>query len=389
VILGRFNASTFIPIVVSSVTASFVARILIGNTPAFSVPSYGLNHPLELLLYVLLGVLAALAAVLFVKTLYKIEDCFNMWKWVPSYLKPVFGGMIIGLLGLYYPQILGVGYETIEAAFNSEYSAYTLASVVLVKILATSITLGSGHSGGVFAPSLVIGATLGGSFGLLAQGLVPQIVVHPGAYAIAGMGAVVAGTTQAPITAVLIIFEMTRDYSIMLPLMTAVVFSTLIFSRLSKGSIYTIKLLRRGVNLEDGKDVNLMKQILIKDIMTTPVVTVNDNEQLGNVIEKMHNTKHNSFPVLNSQGELVGIIALQDIREMPVKGIMDVPVKNVMSTRLTTIQPEDSVDQAFRLLRKHDIGHLPVVTAENPRCLVGIITRSDLIKAYERHSLGR
>jgi len=384
VILNKFTSTTFIPIVVSSVTASVIARIFVGDIPAFIVKSYPLNHPLELILYTLLGVLAALISVIFVKMLYKSEDIWDGMHFLPEWSRPIFGGIIIGLIGLKFPQVLGVGYETIEATFNGELLMVTLFSLVFMKIIATSITLGSGHSGGVFAPSLFMGSTLGGAFGIFMKQLFPNIVGHPTSYAIAGMGAVVAGATQAPITAVLIIFEMTRDYKIMLPLMIAVVFSTLIYSYLNKGSIYTLKLLRRGIDLEAGRDINIMKQIKVKDVMSSPVEFVKETDKIGNVIKIMHNSKHNGFPVLNVKNELVGIVTLQDIRVVPVEGIMELPVPKLMSKKLIYTFSEKTLDDVFKILNDNDIGHLPVVSTENTKHLIGIITRSDLVKAYDK-----
>ncbi|KUO49731.1 MAG: hypothetical protein APF76_00345 [Desulfitibacter sp. BRH_c19] len=387
VILGRFASATFIPIVISSVTASVIAQMFMGDVPAFFVHAYSLNHPLELILYSLLGVLAAISAVLFVKVLYKTEDIIDEVKILPEWSKPVFGGIVIGMIGLKFPQILGVGYETIEAVFRGEILLITLIALVFVKIIATSLTLGSGFSGGVFAPSLFIGATLGGAFGLIVQQVFPGISIDSGAYAIVGMGAVVAGATQAPITAILIIFEMTRDYRIILPLMIAVVFSTLIFSYLSKDSIYTKKLSRRGVNLHLGKDINIMKRIRVKEVMSSPVEVVQDTDKVGDVIKKMHNSKHNGFPVMNLAGELTGIIALHDIREAPVKGIMEMPVLSLMNRKLIVTNPDETLDDVFKKLGLHEIGHLPVVAGDNPKKLLGIITRSDIVKAYDKKLL--
>lgn len=387
VILGKFNSMVFVPVVISSVTASVIARIYLGDIPAFMVQAHSLNHPLELGFYVVLGFISAFIGVLFTRVLYKTEDIFDSWKGFPEWLKPVIGGLIIGLIGLKFPQVLGVGYETIEGTFRGNFVLSTLVLLVVIKILATSLTLGSGHSGGVFAPSLFIGATLGGAFGLVVNQLFPEIAAYPAAYAIVGMGAVVAGTTQAPITAVLIIFEMTRDYRIILPLMIAVVISTLVFSVLSQGSIYTLKLLRRGINIESGRDVNIMKLIKVKDVMSSPVEVIHLNDKVENVIKMMNESKHNGFPVLNDRGELTGIVALQDIRELPATGIMDLPVHKLMSRKLVVAYPEETLDDVFAKLNKHDIGHLPVVEEENPKHLVGIVTRSDVIKAYDKKIL--
>lgn len=394
IILNNFTSSTFVPIVISSVTASAISRMLLGDAPAFIVQAFVLHSPIELIFYGVLGIISAFIAFVFVKTLYATEDLFDAIKAIPEWLKPVFGGLIIGLIGLKFPQVLGVGYESIGQAINGQFVLGTLLMLVIVKLLATSLTLGSGHSGGVFAPSLFAGAVLGGAFGLILKGIFPTIVGNPGAYAIAGMGAVVAGATQAPITAVLIIFEMTRDYHIVLPLMIAVVFSTNVFAYLSrvylqKGNIYTLKLLRRGVNLQDGRDVNIMKLIKVSDVMSTSVEVVHENDKMEKVIQMMHDGKHNGFPTINDQGELVGIITLQDIRDVPAQGIMGIPVSQISTNELVVTYPDKTIDDVFVILQKYDIGHLPVVNPDNPNKLVGILTRSDIIKAYDKEMVGR
>lgn len=392
IILNNFTSKTFVPVVISSVTASAISRVVLGDEPAFIVQAFHLNHPIELVFYAVLGIIAAFIALVFIKTLYATEDLFDAIKVIPEWFKPVVGGLIIGLIGLRFPQILGVGYESIGKAFNGEFLLGTLLALVVIKLLATSITLGSGHSGGVFAPSLFAGATLGGAIGIILKGFFPTIVGNPGAYAIAGMGAVVAGTTQAPITAVLIIFEMTRDYQIVLPLMIAVVFSANVFAYLSrvylnKGNIYTLKLFRRGVNLQSGRDINIMKQIRVADVMESPVEVIQEDDKLENVIQMMHDSKHNGFPTINERGELTGIITLQDIRETPVEGIMEILVSKVMSRKLVVTYPNETIDEVFSKLQKYDIGHLPVVSKDTPKEIVGILTRSDIIKAYDKQLL--
>jgi len=393
IILDNFESTTFVPIVISSVTASAISRMFLGDAPAFIVQAFVLHSPIELIFYAVLGIISAFIAFIFVKTLYATEDLFDAIKAIPEWSKPVFGGLIIGLIGLEFPQVLGVGYESIGQAINGQFVLGTLLMLVIVKLVATSLTLGSGHSGGVFAPSLFAGAALGGAFGLILKGAFPTIVGNPGAYAIAGMGAVVAGATQAPITAILIIFEMTRDYHIVLPLMIAVVFSTNVFAYLSrvylqKGNIYTLKLLRRGVNLQDGRDVNIMKLIKVSDVMSFPVAVVHEDARIENVIQMMHDGKHNGFPTINDKGELAGIITLQDIRDIPVKGIMEIPVSEISTSKLVVTYPDKTIDDVFGILQKYDIGHLPVVNPKNHKELIGILTRSDIVKAYDKEMVG-
>ncbi len=266
IILGDFALPTFTPIILASVMATEVSRILIGNYPAFQVPPYDLLFPQELILYCILGIIAGVVAVSFTVTLYKVEDIWDAWKF-PEYLKATIGGLVIGTIALGFPQIMGVGYDSITKALLSQETWTILLLLVPLKILATSITIGSGGSGGIFAPSLFMGAMLGGAFGAGAHYLFPYHTAQPGAYAIVGMGALVAGTTQAPIQAFLILFELTQNYKIIAPIMICCVISTFVARSVKKESIYTMKLLRRGVDIRAGRDVNVLKSMRVDDFM--------------------------------------------------------------------------------------------------------------------------
>jgi CIC family chloride channel protein len=258
VILGNFSVKAFGTVVIASVTASVVGRAAFGDVPAFHVPEYTLNSLWEFPLYLVVGIAAAVVGALYTRAIYGFEDLFERWKAVPEWSKAAFGGLLLGGTALAYgavpglgfdrvPQVYGVGYETIESGLLGNQVMLVMLALAGLKILATSLTIGSGGSGGVFAPSLFIGSMLGGSLGLLFAQLVPGVPGPPGAYALVGMGAVFAGSTHASMTAVLIIFEMTGDYKIILPLMLAVVTATLLSGVLLKGeTIYTLKLTRRG-----------------------------------------------------------------------------------------------------------------------------------------------
>lgn len=388
VILGKFLPNSFFSIVISAVSASVVSARFFGSNPAFKVQEYLSGQPVELLFYVVLGILAAIVGTLFVKIMYKSEDLFDKLNYLPNWLKPALGGLIVGIIGIQFPEALGIGYDTITAIFNQEFLLTSLLVFILIKIVLTSVTLSSGFSGGIFAPSLVMGAALGQAVGLTVNLIFPELGVNPATYAIVGMGAVLAGTIQAPLTALLIIFEMTHNYNIVLPLMISVVFSAIIFSRLNKGkSIFTMKLIKRGVNIKSGKDVNIMKDIFVKDIMISNVETCRDYDKASKVIQMMHDTKHNGYPVLNAKDELIGIITLQDIREAPVEGIMELSISKLMSRKLITAFPNDTLDEVFTKLSTNDIGHIPIVSEEKMNKLVGVITKSDLIKAYNQKLL--
>jgi CIC family chloride channel protein len=375
VILGEFSVRYFSTVVISSVTASVVGRIAFGDVPAFVVPQYSLVSPWELLLYVLLGILAGLVALLFVRTLYWFEDISDAWRF-PEYVKPAVGGLLVGVLGFYLPQVFGVGYEAMEDALLGKMLLGTMGLLILAKVLATSLTIGSGGSGGVFAPSLFIGAMLGGAFGTLAHQTLPGITAAPGAYALVGMAAVFAGAAHAPITAVIILFEMTNDYRIILPLMLATVVSVLLSQKLNRESIYTLKLARRGIRLEYGRDVDVMQGVLVGEAMTTDVDTVYADLSLVDLDRVFHETHHHGFPVLDGNGELFGVVTVQDLERAKERG----PVVGLSVRDITTRQV---LVAHLKRLGTRDVGRLPVVDRQNPKHLVGAIRRHDIVRAYK------
>ena len=383
VILGEFSVRYFSTVVISSVTASVVGRIAFGNAPAFVIPQYSLVSPWELFLYVLLGILAGLVALLFVRTLYWTEDLFDAWHF-PEYFKPVVGGLLIGVVGFYFPQVFGVGYEAMEDALLDKMLLGTMGLLILVKVLATSLTIGSGGSGGVFAPSLFIGAMLGGAFGTVANQMLPDVTAAPGAYALVGMAAVFAGAAHAPITAIIILFEMTNDYRIILPLMLATVISVLLAQRLRRENIYTLKLARRGIRLEHGRDVDVMQGVLVGEAMTTSLDTVDADLPLVDLDRAFHETHHHGFPVLDDNGELFGVVTVQDMERAKERGpIEGLCVRDITTQSLLVAYPDEPVWAALKRLGTRDIGRLPVVDRQNPRRLVGAIRRHDIVRAYK------
>ncbi len=252
VLMGRIHAD-FLLVLLTSLSSCIVARSFLGNHPAFMVPAYELSSPAELPLYFLMGLLVGMAAMAYVRLLYRAEDLFRDWSF-PEPLKPAVGGLMVGLLIRFFPQVYGSGFPAIESALWVRFPWELLLGLFLAEMLANCATLGSGGSGGVFAPSLYMGAMLGGAYGVLAHSLFPAWTGGPGAYAMVGMAAFFAAGAKAPMTALLILFEMTNDYRIMLPLMTATVASTFVSHRLLPQSIYTLKLHRRGISFPQHED---------------------------------------------------------------------------------------------------------------------------------------
>jgi CIC family chloride channel protein len=279
------------------------------------------------------------------------------------------------------PQVYGVGYETIEASMRGELLIGVALALMVLKVLATSLTLGSGGSGGVFAPGLFVGATLGGGFGLLMHQLFPGLPGPPGAYALVGMGALFAGTTFASLTAVIIMFELTGDYKIILPLMATVVVSTLVSRFLMKGeSIYTLKLTRRGVRVRHGRDEDVLEGVRAEEAMSREVTTVTPDTPVPHVSRLFHETNRHAFPVLDHEGLLCGIVSLSDLKR--AKDGSTGRVAEVMSEKLVTIHPDETLDAVLRKMGPRDLSRLPVVARNDPRRLLGVIRRNDLVRAY-------
>ncbi|MGQ9570858.1 MAG: chloride channel protein, partial [Thermodesulfovibrionales bacterium] len=382
VILGDYALRFFSSVVLSSVTATVISRSFLGDHPAFMVPAYQLLSVWEIPLYFIFGFFAAFTALLFVKSLYKCEDIFNSWK-IAEYIKPAAGGLIIGLIGLFYPQIFGVGYEAIELALYGKIAFWLVFILVFIKIFATSITIGSGGSGGVFAPSLFIGAMLGESYGKLTQFLFPEYGIPSGACALVGMGSVFAGASHAPISAILIMFEMTGNYKIILPLMITCIISTLVVRRFTKESIYTLKLRRRGVDIQKVREKDLMDKITVSEAMVKNVVTLEESLTVKNVEQLLKSThKHKGFPVLDSKGNLVGMVTRKDINETIINGQADTPLREIMNKDIVICYPDGDLKTALQKLATRGIGRIPVVERSNPLCLLGLITRENIIDSY-------
>ena len=385
IILGDFGLATFSPIVISSVIATAVSRHFLGDAPAFIVPAYELVSTWEFPLYVLLGLFCALVAVTFTKTLYRMEDFFDGLKF-PEYLKAVIGGVILGGISLLFPQILGVGYGAIDLSLAQSYAWWLMLVLALCKILATSITIGSGGSGGIFAPSLFVGAMAGGFFGAIVHNFLPSVTASPGAYSIVGMGAVVSATTHGPLTALLMLFEMTGDYKIILPLMITCIISNIVGRQFLKESIYTLKLTRRGINLEEGKEVNVLKSIKVNEVMNTDVETITEALGLERLAEIISKSKYNSFPVVSDGNKLTGILSYFDYNEAifdeHLKGL--VVAKDIATLDVVTISTDDNLYNALEKITFKDFAILPVVSTDDPAQLVGVLTRRDIMGAYNK-----
>jgi len=385
IVLGQFTTSAFGIVVLSAVVSAALTQAVVGRQPAFPIPSYSFVSFRELALYSLLGVLAAVVAVSYIHVLHRIKNRFAL-SGLPIMAKPVVGGLLVGVIGIAFPQIFGVGYEAIGAVLgNGNMEMKLLLALVIAKIVATAITLGSGGIGGVFAPSLFLGAMLGGAFGEAAGRVFPGAVAAPPAYALVGMAAVLSGAIHAPITAIMIPFEMTQDYHIILPLMFATVISTFLSEFLNKESIYSQALLNRGVRLERGQDIDVMKGVAVYEAMTRDVDTVPDDLPLDDLELVFIRSHHHGFPVLDDNEDLFGVVTIQDLEKAKEQGSIDgLAVRDIATTDILVTYPDEPVWQALRRLGTRDVGRLPVVDRSDPKRLLGAVRRYDIIHAYQR-----
>lgn len=387
IILMDFAVAQFSPIVISSVMATVVSRSFEGDLAAFSVPTYQLQSPYEITLYFALGAITGLVSFLFIKALYASEDLFDNKINMPEYLKPAVGGLGMGLLAFVFPHTLGVGYDTINEALNGDLVWHFAFILIFVKIFATSLTLGSGGSGGIFAPSLFMGATLGAFFGELMNMAFPGAIGSPGAYALVAMGGLVAGTTRAPITAIIIVFELTLDYHIILPLMITCIISTILSSKLSRESIYTLKLLLRNVSIREGREINIMESIYVNEVYTKDFISINVDDNFSKVVNKVLSGRGGLFPVVNHNGEIYGTLSINTIREYlfereELKNILI--AGDIAQIDYDYVTPLNNCQDALDYMQNRDLEGIPVVEDEDSKKLVGMLWMYDIQDAYQK-----
>ncbi len=386
VILRDFSTRRIGNVVIASVTASVVAKILLGSEHFITAPAYSINSPVELLFYIALGLIIAPIAILFVRSLYKFEDIFDSLK-THDLVKPVIGALALGVIGLFFPQVFGVGYENIEGAVNATMLFHVILILVPLKMLAVCFTLGSGGSGGVFAPSLVMGSLVGGAFGMILSFVFPGLGIEPGAYALVGMAAFFAGSAHAPMAAFLIMFELTGDYLIILPLMLAVTITTAFSEKLHRESIYTLKLIRRGINIKKERVRDIMESIKIGEILGKMGASVLPSAPIDEIIELVEKENRASLTVVDSDGEYHGLITIDAIITLlrHSESLQYVVVAGDIAKNVPCIAESASLKEAMKSLVESGMDILPVVRkVDDGTKLTGTISKHDLLSAYRR-----
>ena len=379
-ILPEFSILTLLPLVVSSSVATYIASLFLGTAPAFIIPTYHFVSPYEFIFYMILGFISAFVAIIYIKSLYGMDDLFEKMK-INHYIKGIIGSLLLGITGYlifriygnYY--IFGVGYSFITDTLLNKNTTFMLVfSMIFLKIIANSLTLGAGGSGGIFAPSIFMGIGTGAAIGIIVNFLFPNITAPVSAYALVGMAAVVAGTTGASLTAIIMTFEMTRNYEIMLPLMLAVVISHFTTRSLYKENIYTKKLSQRGIHIQSDKLVSIFKLTSVKETMERDFIYIKKDMSVNKVLTLMVGNNLAILPVIDNNNT-IGVVKYTDFYN--VNG--EKPITNYIIKMNIEILPKDNTINAMKKMDENKVGLL--VIKEKGKIL-GITTRNKIIKKY-------
>ncbi len=389
IILADLQVAYLGHIVLSAVVAATISRHFMGDFPTFTEVSFHFEESSELVVYFLLGILAGLVSLLLIRGIFGLNRLFGKVP-LPEWLKPAVGGLLLGLIGLASPEVFGVGYDSINLMLAGKVALLAAFFLLATKYLATAFCLGSGMSGGIFAPSLFLGASLGTGLALVANLLFPGLKLPAPDYALVGMGAVVSGATLGPITAILTIFELTNTYRIIVPSMVSCITSMLVVKYLYGYSIYETKLLHRGVNIVRGHEVNILRTLKVKDFMITEMQVIYEHSLLAEILRKAEDNPYPFFVVVNDQQELSGVLTLWDLRHvLPSAEELGhlVVAQELMTRDVVTIFPRDNFETALNLLEMHNFHYLPVVLPSEPLKVLGLVRLDDLMAAYRQQIL--
>lgn len=379
VILENFALQNFTAIVISSVVSAAIGRWFLGNHPSFPMPVYDVGHFSSYWIYVIIGVLAGVWGYIYIKVLYRIEDWFNVRRW-PFWVKALVGGGIVGFIGIWFPQIFGVGYPFVDMALMNHIGLWMLLALLVLKLVATSVTIAAGGSGGVFSPGLYQGAMLGGALGVMMHSLFPQSGISPGAIAAIAMAGVFAGSAQAPVTSIMMLFEMTGDYSIILPLMITSVLAATVTATITKDTIYTLKLVRRGLDIARLRQPDRMKAVCVGEALTPERLTLTTEMSVGQAWEAFAKTSEWFALVRDEQGMMVGSVARAKVLEVLNGEGAEDGVDTLLPSVVHRIEERATLADALQKMNTLGVSYLLACRGGIP---IGVIGNSDIIHAYK------
>jgi CIC family chloride channel protein len=380
-IMGDLHAPVLGSVVLASATSWMVLRLLLGNSPLFKVPQYQLVHPLEFAIYAVLGVAGGLVSVAFTKLLLGMRARFLRFPKKTLWFQPVAGGLLVGLMGLLVPQVLGVGYGYVGDALNGNMALKLMALLVVLKLITVTTSYASGNAGGIFGPALFIGAMLGGAVGTVAHRWLPAFTATPGAYALVGMGAVFAGIVRAPMTSVLMIFEMTQDYAVIVPLMISNLMSLFISSRLQRQPIYEALAVQDGIHLPTAESRQRSDRRRVKRVLRTVSEFLSTEMPVQQALERVRSSGSRTWLVTDRRG-VMGVINLSTLEREVQEGIAKKLSDVVGAHEFPHVHADQGLDLALELMGTNQIEILPVVSRADVHKLEGIVTLRDVLDSY-------
>lgn len=391
IIMGGFNVRTFSPIVVSAVLATAVSRSYLGDHPTFVQTNYHLVSHYELIFYLALGLMSGVVSVWFNRLMFATERVCAKLGSLPRVLQPAIGGLFVGIVLIWIPSLAGFSYDINNQAILGQAEILVLAAVFLMKPIVVGVTLGSGGSGGVFAPALKAGAAFGGLVGILLHFLLPEYTATSGAYALVGMGALVAGTMHAPMTAIIMIFEVSDTYQVILPIMFAAVSSTVVARMMMKESIYTYPLEKEGLEIGYGINLSIIHSIDVASIIRRKFVRVQRTTPLRDLMRLVSQHDQSVFPVVNEKEALVGLVRFQELREVlrEPTAFSIILAEDIMVKNVPVFEEHETLDNVLKNFELTDIDTIPVVSNHLERKLVGIVRHEDVLRRYRREILLR
>jgi chloride channel protein, CIC family len=385
VVVGHFAMSAFAPIVIASVVGTIVSRVYFGDAPAFGISEQSLASLWEFPAVVGLGIAGGIVAIMFMRTAMKTEDLMNKVPG-PQWIRPAIGGFLIGAIALAFPQVLGVGYDATDMALKVQLPLYLLISLIFMKMLATSICIGSGFGGGVFTPSLMIGAMLGGAYGMVATSIFPDLSSGPGAYTLIGMGAVSAAVLGAPISTTLIVFELTDDYPLTIAVMIGVVVSNVVAQQFLGKSFFSWQLERAGLDLKGGFETTLLRSIKVRRLVDRNPETVSIGAGLQELRTKLQTSEIGELFVLRETGELFGTITLADLSDIAFDHDVDnlINAGDVARVHPPILDQDDDLEVANKVIRDSGEHFIAVVENHDTMKFIGALYETKVMAAYTR-----
>src|SRR5271166_3825144 len=380
-IVGDLHAPVMGAVVLASATAWMILRVLLGNNPLFKVPQYQLVHPLEFAVYAVLGVAGGVVSVAFTKILLGMRARFLRFPQNTVWFQPVAGGLLVGLMGWFVPQVLGVGYGYVGDVLNGRMALHLMVLLVVLKLLAVTTSYASGNAGGIFGPALFIGAMLGGTVGTVAHRLLPAYTATAGAYALVGMGAVFAGIVRAPMTSVVMIFEMTQDYAVIVPLMIANLVSLFISSRLQPQPIYEALAVQDGIHLPTAETRHRHGQRQVTQVMRSATELLPAELTVQEALQQANSSKFHTWLVVDNRG-VVGVVSLLTLEHEFAKDSNQELRTIVNALQFPHVHSDQNLDLALERMGENQLEILPVVSRADVHKLEGIITLQDVLNSY-------